>query len=306
MTADNAVAHMPLRTANATADDPLAILRELFHAQPVLRGIPRAIAYMITLPHRAQPTGDVWIKDFGDFAFVVEPGRLFLHSAKTGQPFGVPFGPRARMLFAYLITWSFDTDSFEVDRGGISLNRWAERFGLSIGGKTYTAFQDQELRLFSSHFITTFSGRGYEGATWDQFCVNGMRPDPAQCGSKRNSGKRNMVRLSAELYGEIKNHPTRVPVDALAQLGNQSLGLDIYFWLAYRLPLMQATELVTWRDVDACFGTSYRHRHHFHPRFLEKLELVLRIYREAKVEVCSDGLVLHPSPPPRVAARKPQ
>ncbi|MDB6063285.1 MAG: pirin [Verrucomicrobiaceae bacterium] len=298
MAADLSIVRTPTCIAHAPQDEPVAILRSLFDANPIMRGIPRAIAYMITLPHRAQRSHEVWIKDFGSFSLIIEPGRLFLHSDKVGQAFGVPFGPRARMLFAYLITWSADSDSFEIDRGGISLNRWAERFGLSIGGKTYAAFQDQELRLFSNHFLTTFGGNGYEGATWDQFCINGMRPDPVPRGARPDPSKRNMVRLSAELYSEIKNHPTRIPVTALSQLSNQSLGLDIYFWLAYRLPVMRATERVSWDDLDACFGTSYRNRHHFHPRFLEKLKLVLSIYGEARVDVEAEGLVLHPSRAP--------
>ena len=283
---------------DSAPDEPLVLLRELFDTQPVMRGVPRAIGYMIALPHREQRVSTVWRKDFGNFAFVVEPGRLFLHGDGEGTPLAVPSGPRARLLLAYLIAWSFDNGNYEVDRSGISLNRWAESFDLSIGGKTYAAFQDQELRLFSSHFITTFRDSGYEGAIWDQLCVNGMRPDPAQ-GAKLAHGKRNMVQLSTQLYGEIKAHPTRVPTHALSHLTNQSLGLDIYFWLAYRLPVMQDSEKISWDAIFECFGTSYRNQYHFQPRFIEKLQLALCAYPQAGVDIESDGLLLHPSPPPQ-------
>lgn len=280
------------------ANDPVDLLRQLFDQQAIMRKIPRIIGYMVGLPHRALRTSDTWIKDFGEFAFVVQPGQLFLHGDRKGVPLGVPFGPRARLLFAYFLTESFNNDNFEVDRGGISLNRWAERFGLSIGGKTYTALREQELRLATSRFSTTFRGRGYEGATWDEVYVAGMRPDPL-AHTPAATGMRNMVRLNSELYREIGDHPTRVPIHALAQLSNQSLGLDIFFWLAYRLPVLTGSEHVTWLELAACFGPSYRHLHHFQPRFLDKLERVLSIYRSARVDVDAQGLLLHPSRPPQ-------
>lgn len=282
---------------SAQEQTPEDILKAIFADEPVLRGLPRIIAYMINLPHRDLRPGEMWIKDFGHFSFVVEPLRLFFQGDKDGELHGVPFGPRARLLFAYSLMESVDNPQLEVDRGGISASRWFESMGLSIGGKTYAALREQELRVSASRFMTTFRSHGYEGAAWDSIYISGMRADTSK-GRAGGQHQRNMVKLSQPLFSEVAEHPTRIPIEALTQLSNQSLGLDIYFWLAYRLPLMRQDERLSWDDLFRCFGTSYKHRRHFEPRFLEKLEVVLKVYGAARVAVEEGGIRLYPSPPP--------
>lgn len=289
---------LPPPSTLGSGETPEAILAAILAEDPVLRGLPRIIAYTISLPHRALRPGEAWIKDFGHFAFVVEPLRQFFHGEMTGEQHGVPFGPRARLLLAYFLMESVDSPQLEVDRGGISANRWFENMGLSIGGKTYTALREQEQRVSTSRFMTTFRAQGYQGATWDDLYVSGMRGDISR-GRAFAQQQRNMVRLSRPLFGELQRHPTRIPVEALARLSNQSLGLDIYLWLAFRLPLLTADEWLCWDDLFRCFGTSYKYPRHFQPRFLEKLERVLEVYTGARVALADGGLWLRPSPPPQ-------
>lgn len=285
---------MPMAADEVTPDD---ILDAIFMEDPVLRGLPRVVAYMINLPHRALRPTEMWVKDFGHFAFVVEPLRQYFHGDGVGEQYGVPFGPRARLLFAYFIIGASDSARLEVDRGRIPANRWFESMGLSIGGKTYTALREQELRVSASRFVTTFRHQNYEGALWDSVYVSGMRGDLGK-GKAAAQQLRNMVKLSAPLFGDLGRHPTRITTQALAQLTNQSLGLDIYFWLAYRLPLITEDIWLSWADLFPCFGASYKHLRHFQPRFIEKLEMALKVYDKAQVTITADGIQLRPSPPP--------
>lgn len=276
---------------------PEDIFSAIFAVDPVLRGIPRIVAYMISLPHRNLRQGEVWVKEFGDFSVVVEPVRFFLHGDTEGELHGVPFGPRARLLFAYFFMECVDNPTLEVDRGGISVSRWFENMGLSIGGKTYAALREQESRVSASRFLITFRAHGYEGVLWDLLYISGMRGINSK-GRAAALHQRNMVRLSHSLFNEVAEHPTRIPIEALRQLSNQSLGLDIYFWLAYRLPVMTEEALLSWDDLFRCFGTSYKHIRHFEPRFVEKLEVVLKVYSQARVVVEEGGIRLYPSPSP--------
>jgi hypothetical protein len=287
----------PSITPSAAEQTPEEIFNAIYALDPVLRGLPRIVAYIISLPHRKLREEQVWVKDFGDFSFVVEPLRMFLQGNREGDQYGIPFGPRARLLFAYFFMECADNPALEVDRGGISVSRWFESMGLSIGGKTYAALRDQESRVSSCRFFATFCGHGYEGALWDSLYISGMR---GVIGKARGAGvhQRNMARLSDVLFAEIARHPTRIPIEALRELSNQSLGLDIYFWLAYRLPLMTEEVFLSWHDLFRCFGTSYQHIRHFEPRFVEKLEVVLRVYSQAEVALEEGGIRLYPSPPP--------
>lgn len=276
---------------------PEEIFNAIYALDPVLRGLPRIVAYIISLPHRKLREEEVWVKDFGDFSFVVEPLRMFLQGSSEGEQYGVPFGPRARLLFAYFFMECANNPALEVDRGGISVSRWFESMGLSIGGKTYAALRDQESRVSSCRFLATFRGQGYEGVLWDTLYISGMRGVTSK-GRGSALHQRNMVRLSDVLFAEIAQHPTRIPIEALRELSNQSLGLDIYFWLAYRLPLMAEEAFLSWHDLFRCFGTSYKHIRHFEPRFVEKLEVVLKVYSQARVALEEGGIRLYPSPSP--------
>ena len=276
---------------------PEDIFNALFAADPVLRGLPRIVAYLISLPHQDLRPGEIWIKDFGDFSFVIEPMHFLLQGQRQGELYGVPFGPRARLLFAYFFMECIDNPGLEVDRGGISVSRWFENMGLSIGGKSYAALREQESRVSACRFMSTFRAQGYEGALWDCLYISGMRGVNSKARGPTHH-QRNMVRLSASLFSEVAQHPTRIPIEALSQLSNQSLGLDIYFWLAYRLPLMTEDAFLSWDDLFRCFGTSYKHIRHFEPRFVEKLEVVLKVYSQARVIVEEGGIRLSPSSPP--------
>lgn len=285
----------PAIAADATPED---LVRRVLAETPVFRDLPRLIAYMISLPHRALRPDEVWVKDFGDFAFIVEPGRFFLHGDHRGEIHGVPFGPRARLIFAYFIQEAVSSPTLQVDRGGMSASQWFESLGLSIGGKTYTMVREQEMRVSAARFITTFRAYGYEGIAWDPLYISGMRGDPG-LGRTVAQQHRNMVQLSQHLFNELAEHPSRIPLSALAALSNQSLGLDIYYWLAYRLPVLDEPVSLEWGELFRCFGTSYKQMRHFEPRFIEKLEMVLDTYKEAKVGIEPGGIVLYPSPPPQ-------
>ncbi|MDO9712539.1 replication initiation protein [Paracraurococcus lichenis] len=91
-----------------------------------------------------------------------------------------------------------------------------------------------------------------------------------------------------------------MPVEeaAIRRISNNSVALDLYDWLAYRLHALAKSTPVPWAALKAQFGAGCTRMDNFRPTFLENLRLALAVYRHAKVEVIERGLLLHPSHPP--------
>jgi hypothetical protein len=85
---------------------------------------------------------------------------------------------------------------------------------------------------------------------------------------------------------------------AVRAIANNSLALDVYAWLAYRLHVLVKPTPVSWQALKQQFGAGFNRMDNFKTTFTANLRLALAVYREAKVEGAQDGLILHPSPPP--------
>jgi hypothetical protein len=85
---------------------------------------------------------------------------------------------------------------------------------------------------------------------------------------------------------------------AVRQLANNSMALDVYCWLAYRLHALTGPTLVSWRALYAQFGQGYSRIDNFRRKFRAILTLALAVYPDAQVDEDERGLLLNPSKPP--------
>ncbi len=108
------------------------------------------------------------------------------------------------------------------------------------------------------------------------------------------------VRLSEMFFEQLRRHPVPLEDAAIKAINNNSLALDIYCWLAYRLHVLPSSKSITWKAIYMQFGTAYKEQFHFKPRFIESLKLALAVYPEANVDMDDRGIVLQPSRPPVV------
>ena len=106
--------------------------------------------------------------------------------------------------------------------------------------------------------------------------------------------------LSQSFFDELKRHPVPVEEAAVRQIANNSLALDVYCWLAYRLHSLSGPITITWKAVHAQFGRSVARLDHFKEHFRTVLELAMSVYPDADVEEAASGigLILRPSKPP--------
>ena len=180
------------------------------------------------------------------------------------------------------------------------MNDWMAKMDIPVGGKSYTIVRDQMMRLsFSSIMFAGLDAAG-EKMAWrkEAFVTGGMFSAFEKHDDRQASLWSEEIRLSDSFYQALVEHPVPLLDVALRALSDDSAGLDIYIWLAYRLHSLDRATTISWKALHAQFGAGYKHVYQFKPRFAEALKRALAAYPEARVALAADGVTLRPSRPP--------
>jgi Plasmid encoded RepA protein len=247
------------------------------------------------LPHRKLPDAEGWAVQSERIALIVQPG-MRLNSTGKPEPIGVPYGSRARLILLYLQSEALRTGSREVELGK-SLRTWLGKMGIPAGGKSIAGVRDQAERISRcSLSFNIRSGRlhGLVNQTIMEKAIFLEQPEPDGQGSLFAE----TARLSEAFFAQLQRHPVPIEEAAIRAINNNSMALDIYAWLAYRLHVLSAPKHVTWKALRPQFGGGVARDDHFKEVVLANLKLALAVYRDAKVKVEDAGLMLYPSRPP--------
>jgi hypothetical protein len=263
-----------------------------------------SIAYLFsgwtqaTLPHKKLPDNGVWEVRTPRVTLLIEPGRK--PNPIDGLPplfVGVPYGSRARLIMLYLQTEAIKNGCREVELGK-SLRAWFERLGIPPGGKSIRDVREQAERItrcrLTFHFVASGSGAGG--------LVNQSIVDGAIFGTHEELVDSAIfletVKLSESFFAQLQKHPVPIEEAAIRAISNNSLALDIYCFLSYRLHALKSPTHVSWYALKSQFGAGYTKLAQFKYKFRPNLDLALAVYVGAKVDSDERGLILHPSPPP--------
>jgi len=249
---------------------------------------------LTALPHR-DITSPYWEKDSGLVRLIVEPGALPVNGKM--KPFGIPFGARARLILLYLQTRALQTGCPDVEIGA-NMNEWLARLNISCGGSSYKGVREQAHRLSACRMTFTWKqdgGERFERAN----IVDGGFVFADEADSRQNSLWLDTVRLSPVFFRELQTHPVPIWEPAIRELSNNSMGLDIYTWLSYRLRSLGRPTTIGWTTLQAQFGSSYNATRSFRTDFRRSMALALTVYPDARVtDEGLDGIMLYPSPSP--------
>lgn len=246
------------------------------------------------LPHRRLPDDEVWTVGNDNVELMVEPGSVRIDG--TTKRVGVPYGSRARLILLFLQSEAVRTRSREIELGR-SLRVWLGKLGVPIGGKSMAEVRDQALRI--SRCRMTFQIVGPDRAGF----INQNLVDTAMFSPETEGALLSTVRLSENFFAALTRHPVPLQESAIRAISNNSQALDVYFWLAYRLRVLEKALPITWKALHTQFGAGYSALRHFKPRFADSLQIALAVYPEAQVEVSDVGITLLPSKPPVPARR---
>jgi hypothetical protein len=246
------------------------------------------------LPHRKLANDKGWQIEGERITLIVEPGmRKGAHGEP--EPVGIPYGSRARLILLRLQSEALRTQSRDVELGR-NLHDWLLKMGIPIGGRSFKEVKDQTERI-SRCRLTFEIRRGNRVGLANQNIMDSAvffeSPDPSQ-----GTLFAQHARLSQAFFDALNRHPVPIEEAAVRAISNNSVAIDIYAWLAYRLHSLQKPTPVSWKALKQQFGISFSRLDNFRTTFSSNLRLALAVYRDAKVEDGPAGLILHPSRPP--------
>jgi hypothetical protein len=249
------------------------------------------------LPHRRLADGQGWQVDGDRYCLIVEPG---MRRGPGGEPVhvGVPFGSRARLILIYLQSEALRTGSRDVELGR-SLREWLGRMSIPVGGKNFLAVREQTERISRCRLTFEVRQGNRVGLANQSVMDSAIFLEPAD-GDEQGSLFAQTARLSEAFFDGLKKHPVPIEEAAIGAISNNSMAIDVYVWLAYRLHSLAKPTPLSWRALKPQFGNGFAAMNNFRSKFLPNLKLAMAVYPDARVDLAEDGkgLILYPSRPP--------
>jgi hypothetical protein len=228
-----------------------------------------------------------------DYAtLTVSPGTRRLLDNGEAEPIGVPFGSYARLV---LLDWQSEAirNNSRNIHIGKSLTDALKRMGLPHGSEAMRMLQEQTERLAVCTIAFSLENGG-RGLYLNQPVVDAAEYSYGR-GNKRFIES---VQLSQGYYEQLRRNPVVLDPSAIVDLRDSPTALDIYTWLAWRLPALKQQTRIGWVALKAQLGGGAALMKNFKPHFRSSLMAAHSVYREADLELIEDGLLLRPSPPP--------
>jgi hypothetical protein len=205
-----------------------------------------------------------------------------------------------------MTTEAVRTGNRELELGS-SLSSFMAQLGLqATGGQwgTIPRFRDQMQRLVGAAISTRWSseanGQNHSGGEnllvadrfhlwWTPQLLPIERPE------------RSSVTLSANFFEQLVAAPVPLDLRAVRVLKKSPLALDLYAWATRRVSYLSRPTLIAWESLRRSFGAGYadtpQGRSRFRGHAIESFRRVLMAYRELRIEIQEDGLLLFPSSP---------
>lgn len=251
------------------------------------------------LPHRAlKENHTVWRRESGRFTLWVRPGVLRDRSdpkADTNSDadyVGVPFGPKARLILIYLQTEGLKSREVYL---GKNLSAFLRSLGVPNSGGPRGAIsqvKEQFKRITRCSFTMQFDGDDSIDIS-DTSIVDGVR-----LWNMSSDDWNATVHLSEKFHRHLVHHSVPLDRRAIAHLANNSLGLDLYALMAYRLPKLKQDLRLSWDKLQGQIGSEYAQTRDLSKAIRAVMPDLKIAYPHANVEIGRGGLIFRNSPPP--------
>jgi hypothetical protein len=218
---------------------------------------------------------------------------------------GLPYGKIPRIITAFLCT---EAKRYAAKNGrdiflGNSQAEFMSKLGMyNTGGQRgdIARTHDQALRLFTS----TIQLKGEPGNNELHWKKVDISPDGMILWNPQTPNEKtkwtSKLRLGESFFEECINHSVPLDLRVIRDL-RSPLAIDIYIWLTYRYNSIKYATPITWKQLKWQFGANYADTNQglsdFKTNFKKQLRNVLAVYRDAKIDVQQDVVIMLPSPP---------
>lgn len=273
--------------------------------EPVPSFLHSALCAM-SLPVR-RPADDAApiLRQDGQYTLAITPKPVLIGDG-AGQrfvPLGVPYGALPRLILIHIMSQAVRGRTRQI-RLGESFTDWMRRMGyrtISYGPRGSATLIRQQLdRLLACEWMIRWQDEDAHGVR--EFGIKEIKLTTEYVGSDRPGGAfMREIMLTEAFYDHLKDHAVPLNENAIRQLRDSPTALDLYTWLAYRLPRITSRRpaALSWQQLAAHFGNEGNNIRKFRQTIRDAWDRqVSAVYPEARVDFDSNVVRLHPSPAP--------
>lgn len=216
---------------------------------------------------------------------------------------GVPYGSLPRLVLIHIMTQAVRSKSRHIVLGA-TFTDWMRRMGfrtISYGPRgSATLIKEQLDRLLACEWMIRWdSGDEQEQR---EFGVKEIKLTNEYAGTDRRAGGfMREIYMTEGFFEHLRQHAVPLNENAIRQLRDSATALDLYTWLAYRLPRVSPKRpaLMSWQQLAVHFGNDGKNIRKFRQTVRDAWERhVSAVYPEARADFDTTQIKLHASPPP--------
>ena len=216
---------------------------------------------------------------------------------------GVPYGSLPRLVLIHIMTEAVRTRSRHIVLG-TSFTDWMRRMGfrtISYGPRgSATLIREQLDRLLACEWMIRWDNETSKGDT--EFAVKEIKLTNDYAGTNgRQGGFSREILLTEGFFDHLREHAVPLDENAIRQLRDSATALDLYTWLAYRLPRVSGNRpaILNWQQLAVHFGNEGKNIRKFRQTIRDAWDRhVSAVYPEARAEFDTMAVRLYASPAP--------
>jgi len=270
--------------------------------EPVPAFLHSALCAMSLPTKRPKDETQPILREDGKYALAINP-RPVLQTV-DGKPMlrslGVPYGAYPRVALIYLLSQAVTKRSRDVYLGR-NFTEWMRRLGyqtVSYGPRgTANRMREQVDRLLACEWQIRWDGTEADD---NAFAVRDVKISNEYAGSlEKNGAFAREIRMSEGFYSHLIEHAVPLNEVAIRELKGTPTALDLYTYLAYRLPRIASDkgQTISWDQLARHLGNEADSKR-FRQTVRETMQLVSAVYPNADVDLSGRKVVLNPSPAP--------
>lgn len=270
--------------------------------EPVPAFLHSALCAMSLPTKRPKDDTQAIVREDGKYALAINPRPVLqnIDGKSVMKSLGVPYGAYPRVALIYLLSQAVMKQSRDVYLGK-NFTEWMRRLGyqtVSYGPRgTANLMREQVDRLLACEWQIRWDGTEADG---NAFAVRDVKISNEYSGSLNSSGAfAREIRMSEAFYSHLIDHAVPLNEVAIRELKGTPTALDLYTYLAYRLPRIGTNkgQTISWNQLAKHLGNEADNKR-FRQTVRETMQIVSAVYPNANVDLSGKTVVLHPSPAP--------
>jgi hypothetical protein len=270
--------------------------------EPVPAFLHSALCAMSLPTKRPKDESAPILRQDGKYALAINPRPVIQNVDGTTvvKSLGVPYGAYPRVALIYLLSQAVSKRSRDVYLGR-NFTEWMRRLGyqtISYGPRgTANLMREQVDRLLACEWQIRWEGQGDSD---NAFAVRDVKISNEYAGSlDRDGAFAREIRMSEVFYNHLVEHAVPLNEVAVRELKTTPTALDLYTYLAYRLPRISSDkgQIISWDQLANHLGNSADSKR-FRQTVRETWQMVSSVYPNADADFSGKRIILKPSPAP--------